>query len=291
MALLKILDGIVVANSRKRRLDFFQLGNIAPDGLQIDTALFQAALYEEADEALGEFHDVVEFGVGNLGFDHPELGEMPARLRLLGAKCWTEGIHLAERHRRGFDIKLPRLREVSLLVEIVDGKKRGRSFASGGSDNRRIGQRKSALVKEISRGLDDLGAHTENRGLSLRTHPEVAMLHQEVSAMFLGSDRVGRRFGHSLHDRDVHDIEFVAAVRALVGTYFAFDDYARFLRQGLDRVKHFRRNSILRDNTLNDAGTVAKLGEEQFAALSQVIKPSADRDRLAVVLADFCDSG
>src|SRR5579872_1355993 len=106
MALLKILDGIVVANSRKRRLDFFQLGSIAPDGLQIDTTLFQAALYEEADEAFGEFHDVVEFGVGNLRFDHPELGEMPARLRLLGAKRWTEGIDFAERHRRGFNIEL-----------------------------------------------------------------------------------------------------------------------------------------------------------------------------------------
>ena len=37
------------------------------------------------------------------------------------------------------------------------------------------------------------------------------MLHQEIGAVFFGSDRVRRGFRHTLHDLHVGDIEFVAA--------------------------------------------------------------------------------
>ena len=59
---------------------FSSLEMIAADGLQIGAALFQTALHDETDQAFGQFHYVVEFGVGDFGFDHPELGEMAAGL-------------------------------------------------------------------------------------------------------------------------------------------------------------------------------------------------------------------
>ena len=76
----------------------------------------------KGQEAFGEFHQVVERAVSDFGLDHPELGEVTASLRLLRAKGWAKRIDLAERHRGRFDVKLSRLREVSLLFEVVDGK-------------------------------------------------------------------------------------------------------------------------------------------------------------------------
>ena len=130
VAFLQILHRIVVADARKWRLNLFQLRNVAANRLQIGAPPLQAALHDETDQPLGQIHQVVEFGVGDFRLDHPELGEVAARLRFLRAKCWTERIHLAQRHRRRFDVKLAGLREVCLLVEIIHREKRARAFAS-----------------------------------------------------------------------------------------------------------------------------------------------------------------
>ena len=71
--------------------------------------------------------------------------------------------------------------------------------------------------------------------------------------MFLGCDWIRVRFRHPLHHLNIRDIEFVSTGGTLVGAHFAFDDDARFLCQRLDCFEHFRSNSILGDNTLNDS--------------------------------------
>ena len=141
--------------------------------------------------------------VGDFGLDHPELGQMAAGFRFLRAKGWPEGVHLAQRHRRGFDIKLAGLRQKRLLVEIIDRKQRGGAFAGGGREDRRIGQGEAAVVKEVARRLDDLRAHAQDRCLARRAHPQMAVLHQEVSAVLFRSDGIRIGFGHALHD--LHD--------------------------------------------------------------------------------------
>ena len=93
-------------------------------------------------------HQVVERGVGDFRLDHPELGEVAARLRLLRAEGRPEAVDLAQRHRRGFDVELARLREVSLLLEVVHRKQRGRAFASRRRQDRRIGQGEAAIVED-----------------------------------------------------------------------------------------------------------------------------------------------
>src|ERR1700676_5012503 len=98
---------------------------------------------------------------------------MTACLRLLRSKRWTERINLPEGHGRRFHIELARLGEECLFVEVVDREKRARALARSRSDNRRIGQGKSALVKKIASRLDDLCPHSQNRRLPLRTHPEM----------------------------------------------------------------------------------------------------------------------
>ena len=61
-----------------------------PMVLEVGAALFEDALDDEADELFGELHHVVEVGVGDFGLDHPELGEVAARFRFLGAEGWAE---------------------------------------------------------------------------------------------------------------------------------------------------------------------------------------------------------
>src|SRR6266436_5176720 len=107
--------------------------------------------------------------------------------------------------------------------------------------------------------------------------------------MFFGSDGVGSRFGHTLHDLDVRDIEFIAAGSALIGADFTFDNDAGFLGESFDGIENFWRDGVLRDYALDDAGAVAKLGEEELAAFAEVVEPSADGDGLAFVSADLCD--
>ena len=180
---LQHLYGFVVSDARERGFNLFQLRDIAPDDLQIAAPLLQAALHQKADQAFGQVHEVVEFGVGHFRLDHPEFGQVAAGLGFFRAKRWPEGIHLAQRHGRGFDVELAGLREIRLLVEIIDREKRAGAFAGGRSKNRRIGEDEAALVEEIARRLDDLRPHPQNRRLPRRPHPQVAVLHQEIDAV------------------------------------------------------------------------------------------------------------
>src|SRR5690349_16134759 len=109
----------------------------------------------------------------------------------------------------------------------------------------------------------------------------MTVLHQEVDAMVFGRNRIWIVLRDLLHYPDIGDVELEAALGTLVGTNLAFHDHARFLRETFDGVEDFRRHSILRHDTLDEAAAVAEDGEEKFAALAQVIEPAFDGDRLA----------
>ena len=141
-------------------------------------------LHDRRDEIFRQHHQVVESSVGDLGLHHPELREVPPRLRLLRAKRRPEAVHLAQRHRGRFDVELARLRQVCLLLEVVHRKQRRRAFARRRRQNRRIGQRKATLIEEVARRLDDLRTSAQYGGLPRRAHPQVPVLHQEVDAVF-----------------------------------------------------------------------------------------------------------
>ena len=270
---------------------FSSLADVATDGLQIAAPLFQATLHDEADQPFGQIHEVVELGVGDFGLNHPELGQVAAGLRFFRAEGRPERIHLAQSHRRGFDVKLTGLREISLLIKIINGEKRAGSLASRRSKNRRIGQGKSVFVEKVTRGFDDFCTHPQDRCLARSAHPKMPVLHQEFHAVLFQGNRIGIVLGDTLQHLHIRYIEFVPAGRALVGAHFAFDNHARLLREAFDGIEDFGRNRALGHHSLNHAGAIAELWKQQLPAFAQVVKPAANSDSLAFVLANLGDGG
>ena len=214
---------------------------------------------------------------------------MAAGFRFLRAEGRAEGIDLAQSHGRGFDVKLAGLRQVGLLIEVVHREQGARAFAGRRRQNRRIGQDKATIVKEVAGGADDFRPYPQNGGLPRRAHPQMAMLHQEIDAMLLQRDGIGIIFGDALHHLHAAHVELVAPRRALVGADLPFDDDARFLRQTLDGLKNLGRDRAFRHDSLNQAGAVAKNGEQQLPTLAQVVEPAPNGYGLAFVSANFSD--
>ena len=165
--------------ARERRRHRFELRGVALEHLQFALPPVEHARDHRGDESFGERDHVVEVGVGHLGLDHPELGEVAARLALLGAERRAEAVDLAERHRVGFVVELAALRQVRrLVVEVLHREQRRRAFARGGREDRRVGEDEALVVEEVAHGVDDLVAHAQDRGLALGADPQVAAIHQ-----------------------------------------------------------------------------------------------------------------
>ncbi len=101
------------------------------------------------------------------------------------------------------------------------------------------------------------------------------LIEKKIDAVLLELNGIGLGFGHALHHFDFGDVHFVAARRARLGLNFAGRDHARFLGQSLERAEGFGI-FLLRDDSLDHAGAVAKNREEEFARFAQVVEPAAN---------------
>jgi hypothetical protein len=104
--------------------------------------------------------------------------------------------------------------------------------------------------------------------------------------VFFERDGEGCFFRDALEDFDIFDVEFKAAGGACVGTDRAGYDYARFLREVLDGFEDGFGDGGFGDDALDGPGAIAKDGEEEFAAGTQVIEPGVEGDALAFVPAE-----
>src|SRR6185369_6016012 len=127
--------------------------------------------------------------VSHLGFDHPELREMAARLRLLRPKRRTKTVNFPKRGGGRFVVELSRLRQVSLLAfEVINLKERRRSFTRRRRKNRRIEQRETVVVEKVSHGLHDRVPHFQHCVLPARTQPKMPAVQEKLGAVFLRCD-------------------------------------------------------------------------------------------------------
>ena len=243
------------------------------------------------DEVFGEFQEAVEVHEGDLRLDHPELGEVAAGFGFLRAEGGAEAVDLAQGEGGGLDVKLAGLGEVGGVAEVIDGEERGGAFAGRRRQDGRVGADEAVGVKILRGGAHDFGADAEDGGLARGADPEMAMLHEEVDAVLLESDGVGVGLGDALDDLEVFNVELVAAGGALVGADFAGDDDAGFLGEAFEGLEDLGGDALDVGHALDGAGAVAKDGEEQLAALAEVVEPSAEGDGLAFMLADGGDGG
>ena len=251
--------------------------------------LVEHARDDRDDQVLGEVHRVVERGVGHLGLDHPELGEVPARLRLLGAERRTERVDAAERHRVRLVVELSALREVGGgVLEVLDREQRGRALARRGREDRRVGEDEAARVEEVAAGVDDLVPDAQDRLLPRRADPQVAPVHQVVDAVLLRRDGVVVRLADDL---EAADVELVAARRAGIGADRAGHDDGALLAEVIGRDEDLGADRGLRHHRLDEAGAVADGQEVQLPARPPVVQPALERDGLADVPGDVLDVG
>ena len=235
----------------------------------------------------GEHHQPVQVHVGHLGLDHPELRQVPPRLRLLRPEGRPEAVHLAQRQRRGLDVELAALRQVRGIAKIVHREQSRCAFARRRRQNRRIGPDKSIRIKVFGRRPHDLRANAQDCRLPWATHPQVTPLLQKVDPMLFQRDGVRVRFGHALHHLHVLNVQLIPARRTLVRTHLPRDDHARFLRQPLQLLEDFRRHALHVRHSLDRPRPIAKNGKEQLPALARVVKPPLQGDRLPLVPPNF----
>ena len=161
------------------------------------------------------------------------------------------------------------------MLEILHREQCRRALARGRREDRRIGEDESLFVEEVTDRVDDLVADTQDRRLALGTNPQVAPVHQEINAVFLGRDGVVVRLVHHLEGaRD----QLVATRRALVGAHRAGDDDGALLAQVIGFGEGRFVDVLLAHHHLQEAGAVADYQEVNLAAGSPVMQPALDGD-------------
>ncbi len=186
-------------------------------------------------------------------------------------------VHPAKRCSRRFAVELPGLRQIGLFVEVIDFEQRRRAFACRGRQDRRVTQRESVVVEEVADALDDFMTDFQDRPLPGGSDPQVAVVHEEFDAMFLGGNRKGVVLGNFLDDFEVRQIHFVSARGARVFANLSCNPDGRFVGQGVRCGKDMRRHRVFHQHTLDISGAVPYHQELNLAAGALVVEPAEKR--------------
>src|SRR6185295_7097917 len=282
------LHRLGVGDAREGRHDLFELRGVALQRLEVLARAVEDAGREVADELLGEGAETVELEEGHLGLHHPELHEVTAGLRLLGAEGGAKAVDLAESGRGRLQIELSGLGKEGLVAEVIGLEERRGSLAGGGREDGRVDERELALVEEVADPLLDLATHPQGGALAAGAQPQVAVLHEERRAVLLGSDRVVLG---EMEDLEALALDLDAGGRALVRLDEAGDANRRFLRHALD-LRPFRLGHVVTSgHSLHGAAGRAHLQEGDLAAGALVVDPSRELDLLADVTGQLADRG
>src|SRR2546423_1084843 len=230
----ELFHGVGVGNPGKRRPHALERGRVALQLGQLGALALERPRDEVADEFLLQLHIVVGVVPGDFGLDHPELGEVPARLGLLGAERGPETVHLAVRRRGGLDVQLARLRQVRRAqVEVLGREQVPRGFADRAGEDWRVHQHEVALVEKVADRLNHFVAYPGDRHLAAAAQPQVPVLEQEGGAVLFWRDWevVARP-----EDLQVGGRELDAAGCAPVGAHHARHLDGRLLREPAERL-------------------------------------------------------
>src|SRR5262249_30702168 len=105
---------------------------------------------------------------------------------------------------------------------------RGCSFTRGRREDRRITQSEPVVIQEIPDRLDDCVPDLQHRMLPARAQPQVPVVHEKLSTVFLRSDRV---VVNLLQDFGISHVYLKTTGRATVFAYRSFDRERRLLSE------------------------------------------------------------
>ena len=163
------------------------------------------------EEGLGQVGVGGQVGEGDLGLDHPELGQVAGGVGVLGPERRAERVHPAQGQAVGLDVELARDGQVRLPAEEVLGEVdlpsgvRGRlarsrvetrNIAPGplgvvGGDDRGVDPEEAVLVEEAVHGHRQAVPHPGDGAEGVGAGPQVGDLAQVLERVLLGGDRVG----------------------------------------------------------------------------------------------------
>ncbi len=157
----------------------------------------------------------VELEEGHLGLDHPELGQVPRGVRVLGAERRAERVDLAQRAGEDLAFELAADGEIGRAVEEVlgvvdvapagcrlgqlgrvergDAEHLAGAFAVAGGDDRRVDVEEALLLEEVVDRAADAVAHPRDGAERVGPRPQVGDRAQELERVPLLLQRV--RFG------------------------------------------------------------------------------------------------
>ena len=203
---------------------------------------------------------------------------MATGLRLLRTEGGPKRVNASQGRRRGFAIELSGLRQVGIPFLEILGREQTGALTDRRRQNRRVDVNKTPLVEKVVEGLLHLMTDAHDRHLPGGAQPEVPVVEQEVDAVFLGLNRVVDRA--RTENFDVGHTQLVAPRGPRLGTNFAGDRDARFLRQCPIPLPDVRRHLTPDDDPLKNPGAIPHDHEGDLSGRSQVRHPSTDGDTL-----------
>ena len=177
---------------------------------QVAPAVVEHGPEDVFQKRLGEVSVAVQIAEGSLGLDHPELRQVPRRVRVLRPERRPERVAVAERAAVRFDGELagdgqvrPPGEEVLLPVDLAvgptrrvlrveyrDGEHLAGAFAVAGGDDRRVDVQEPAVLEEAVNRRADTVPHAGDGPEGVRPRPQVGLSPEELERVPLLLDGV-----------------------------------------------------------------------------------------------------
>ena len=250
---------------------------------------------------MGEVHVVEDVVEGGFRLDHPEFGQVPGRVRVLGAERRAERVDLAHAAGVGLAFELPAdgeirgpVEEIEMVIdfrafagEFVERERgdlehRARPFAIAGGDDRRVQVQKAFFLEILMDRIADAVPHPGDRAEGVRPRPEMGDGPQELERMAFLLQRIRFGVGDAI-DEDVFGEHFGRLSLARRGADFALDANARADGELFDFRLVVRQRGLGDDLNVAEAGAVVQFDEAEPAFR---VPPGADPTLNNDILAD-----
>ena len=218
--------------------DRFQHGFVdsVVEKLHVFGAFFEHVAEDALQQPFGQFHIAPQIAKRDLRLDHPELGEVPGRVAVLGAEGRPEGVRLAQPARERLGFELPADGQIRRPIEEIEREidslsLRGRlfwalalfrhvvqverghlehragAFAIAGGDQRRVDVEETAFLEELVDRVAHAIPHPGDGAERVRARPQMGDRPQELERVALLLQRIRGHVGHAV-DRDRGGLDF-----------------------------------------------------------------------------------